>query len=177
MATCYRFVIMASALRFLGLLNAAIWLGSGVFFTAIVGPAFFSREMAQLLSKADAGGAAQILILRYFWLHVACGLIGLAHLTAERLQSKHPWPRTQTIILLVLLSLGLVGATWLQPHMKALHTIMYSPKTPPSEAEATRHRFGAWHGASQAINLIVLGCLVANLTLVTRRTNTADPNG
>jgi hypothetical protein len=60
-----------SFLRFLGVANAAIWLGAAVFVTCLAGPAFFSAEMLAVFGgqRYYAGAAAEVFISRYFFLH------------------------------------------------------------------------------------------------------------
>jgi len=55
-------------LRCIGLLNAAIWFGAGIFFTFGAGPAIFSSDMQKLLEAyypSYSGMIAQIVIARY----------------------------------------------------------------------------------------------------------------
>ena len=62
-------------LRFIGMLNAAVWLGAVIFFTFVAAPAFFSQEMLSFLPRSYAGAAAQVVIKRLFTLHEVCGVI------------------------------------------------------------------------------------------------------
>src|SRR3954454_3078253 len=48
----YSLWAVAPILRFIGLLNAAVWLGAMTLFTAIIGPALFGPEVRQVL-RAD----------------------------------------------------------------------------------------------------------------------------
>ena len=80
-------------LRFLSLVNAAVWFGSAIFFTFSAGPAFFSAAMKELLGGGYAyysGAVAQIVIERYFALQQACGLIALVLLVLEKFNSNRP---------------------------------------------------------------------------------------
>ena len=43
---------MINALRFIGIVNAAIWLGAAVFATLGAGPAFFSEAVLRLVGRA-----------------------------------------------------------------------------------------------------------------------------
>ena len=56
---------MTGFLRFVGMLNAAVWCGSAIFL-AIGLPALFSPELKRLLSPAGVGFAAESIVARYF---------------------------------------------------------------------------------------------------------------
>src|ERR1039457_449261 len=68
-------------LRFVGILNAAVWFGGAVFFTFWSGRAPFSPEMKALLGPQNypyfSGAIAQILIARYFNLQFTCSIIAV----------------------------------------------------------------------------------------------------
>ncbi len=151
----YREGVLA-ILRFAGILNASIWFGAAVFFTLSVGPAFFSDAMVQLLGKPRAGAAAQIVLSRYFTLHLCCGLLAIAHLTTEWLYSGKPVERWLMSIVTASMVLGLVGGSWLLPKMKALHLTKYDARSTPAMRETASRAFGAWHGLSQVLNLVAL---------------------
>jgi hypothetical protein len=157
-------------LRFVGIINAAIWFGAAVFFTFGAGPAVFSQDMENFLLlkppttfRYVAGGIAQVLIARYFRLQLVCGIIALFHLLAERLYSGKSPQKFATGLLVALLSITLFGAYWIQPKLKQLHTTRYAVKSSPETREAAAQSFRAWHGASQALNLLMLGGLAIYL--------------
>ena len=148
-------------LRWLGVVNAAVWFGSGVFFTVAVAPAFFSSEMKQLLSLPYAGAAAQIVLKRYYFLQLGCGLIAILHLLSEWLYTGKRVQRFVLLVLTVVLSLGLLGGLWLQPKLKDLYRTKYSPVSTPEQKQAAGRSFGLWHGAAQMLNVAaVLGLLI-----------------
>ena len=158
----YREQVIA-ILRFAGILNAAVWFGAAVFFTLSVGPAFFSTDMVQLLGKPRAGAAAQIVLSRYFTLHLCCGLIAIGHLIAEWLYSGKPAERWLLSIATSAMVLGLVGGTWLLPKMKQLHATKYDARSTPALRESAARSFSAWHGLSQVLNLLALASLTGYL--------------
>jgi len=150
---------MLPVLRFVGLLNAAIWLGSGVFFTFGAGPAMFSQDMKQLLGASFtpySGLIAMILIKRFFVLQYLCASIALLHLIAEALYTGRPFERIQLAVVVLLLALALAGGLWLQPKMRALQAIKYSSQATPAQRALADQTFKRWHAASQTANLIVL---------------------
>jgi hypothetical protein len=163
-------------LRFIGILNAAIWLGGAVFFTFGAGQVPFSDSMKELLQtnyNYFSGAIAQLLIGKYFALHILCGVIALAHMGAEWLYLGRPARKSTLILLLALFGFGLLGSLWLQPKMKRLHLLKYTPAELTQEVrdQATRS-FRIWHGTSQVLNLFVLGGLCV---YAWRANNPPDP--
>jgi Domain of unknown function (DUF4149) len=144
-------------LRFVGLVNAAVWLGAAVFLTFAAGPAMFSPEMADLLPRYHAGRVAQILLGRYFIFQYVCGGLAVLHLVAERIYAGRSPGRFGVLLLSLLVALGLAGGIWLQPKMRYLHAVKYAPNTTPAQKEAAAKSFGVWHGVSQSANLLMLG--------------------
>ena len=149
-------------LKLIGVINAAVWLGSAVCFTFVAGPAFFSSEMKELLKHAYFPGAvAQVVLGRYFVLQCVCAGIAVLHLVGEWLYSgKEVW-RFHTVLLLSLACLSLAGGWWLQPRLKELHQVKYRVTSTPAQRLAAARSFDVWHGLSQGANLVMIaGVLV-----------------
>jgi hypothetical protein len=157
-------------LRFVGILNAAVWCGAAIFL--LIGlPAVFSDELKKELGQIGVtpgaqamgvGFAAQAVLARYFVLQYCCVAIGLAHLVLEWLYAGKPLLQRNLAILLVLGGLALAGGLWMQPKLKDLHHTMYLAPAQPARDQATR-AFKAWHGASECGNLLVVGGLLVYL--------------
>ena len=146
---------MIAFLRWLGLLNAAIWFGGSIFFSFVAGPAFFSEEMTKLLTQPYAGAAAQVVLARYFYLHYVCGAIAIFHLGAEWLYSGKAVPGKLMLALFIVIGLSLLAGLWFQPTLKKLHVLKY--KAPQvEERQKAEASFKVLHGISQAGNLIVM---------------------
>jgi len=153
-------------LRFVGVANAAVWFGASIFFTFSIGPALFSREMIDMLrlhggidseaAKAYAGFVAQIIIARYFVLHLVCGVIALLHLVTEWLYMGKPLQRLTLWLLLGIFALGLGERVIILPRLNDLHRAMYSASATQQQRERAHHSFNVWHGASQALNLFLM---------------------
>jgi hypothetical protein len=149
-----------------GLLNAAVWCGSAIFL--VIGlPALFSPELKRLLTAAGVGFAAESIVARYFIVQYWCGGIALAHLLAEWLYCGRPLWRLNLGLLVVILSLALAGGLWAQPKMRDLHRTKYFGRTSEQQLQAGK-AFAAWHTASEAANLLVIGGLVWYLWLAGR---------
>jgi hypothetical protein len=148
-------------LRFVGVMNAAIWFGAAVFFTLGVAPAFFTPEMKRLFGDAYVGVIAQMVLGRFFALHYVCGLIALAHWIAEWFYLGRTLNRLTLGLLIGVLGFSLIGGLGLQPRLKEWHRTKYSRAesvTPEKRAQAARS-FGLWHGVSSTMNLFVLAAL------------------
>jgi hypothetical protein len=160
---------VTSFLRFLGLLNAAVWCGAAIFL--IIGlPAVFSDDLKKALGAVGPMGvglAAQAIIARFFILQYCCGAIGLVHLVLEWLYCGKPLLQKSLTILIMLIGLALAGGLWIQPKLKDLHHTMYFGSTPAARDDATR-TFKAWHGASECGNLVVIGGLLVYLWRTSR---------
>ena len=158
---------MILVIRFIGILNAAIWLGAAVFVLAAQG-AFFSGEVATLgLHPFWPGAMAQLILARYFNLQYICGAIAVAHLLAEWVYLGRPLHRVTLALLIGLLFIGFAGGLWLQPKLKALHLVKYSmseqykPIALPNEQRIeAANSFRVWHGVASALNLVVLAGLM-----------------
>ena len=157
---------MIGFLRFVGVVNAAVWFGSAIFFTIVAGPAFFSDEMVQLIRPPYNGAAAQILIKRFFYLHYWCGGIAVLHLILERLYTGRTFERFTTGILIGVIGLSLMGGLLMQPRMKTLHYVKYRGATAEQREEAAKS-FAVLHGLSQTMNLFMTAGLLFYLWRVT----------
>ena len=158
---------MIGFLRFVGLMNAAVWFGAAFFFTFGIGPAPFSGEMKELLGQKNApyfsGAIAQILIARYFYFQLVCGTVALLHLVGEWVYLGRT-PRGIPLGLLIgLVSVGLISGHFLQPKLKALHKTKYAVDASATARETAARSFRAWHGVSQGINLLLLAGLTVYL--------------
>ena len=167
---------MIGFLRFVGVLNAAVWFGSAIFFTFGVGRAPFSPEMKGLLGANNfpyfSGAIAQILIARYFHFQLACAAVAIVHLLAEWLYLGKSLRRFRTGLVAALCAAVLLGGYWLQPRLKGLHAVKYGVNNRLEIREAAARSFRTWHGVSQVINLLAVGGLAVYLWRVA---NPSDP--
>ncbi len=156
-------------LRYLGILNAALWLGAAVFL--IIGlPAIFSDELKNAIGGGGpvvVGWAAQRILARFFLLQYCCGAVGLAHLTLEWLYCGKPLLQRNLGLLALLMALALAGGLWMQPKLNNLHHLKYYGATVAVRDGADR-AFKAWHGVSECGNLVAVGGLLIYLWRVSR---------
>ena len=166
---------MIAFLRFIGLMNAALWLGAVVFHSVIVGPACASPEMEQLLGAKNfpffSGAFADVVTSRYFLFLGFTGSIALLHLLAEWVYMGRPTRKISLALLAGLFGLVLLGGGGLEPHLKQLHARRHAPNTPPAEREAAARSFRLGQSGLLALNLAMIGGLVV---YVWRVANPAD---
>jgi len=162
-------------LRFIGVTNAAIWLGAAIFFTLGVAPVFFTDELKRLLHGPFWPGViAQMALERYFHLQYICAVVALVHQVAEWLYLGRALRKLTLGLLLGLMCLSFLGGLWLQPKLHRLFLVkngvnaQYQRVAIPAEVGARAQRqFGLWHGISQVVNLVAMGGLVVYFWRVT----------
>jgi uncharacterized membrane protein len=143
-------------IRFLGLLNIAVWVGASLFFTVAVGPAFFSSEMLSFLPRPYAGRAAEVVLERYFLVQQWCAGVGIAYLVVDYFYTGRPLDVVNLSFVAGLLAIGVFAGHWLQPRMHELQRVRYAQNaTPPQKEEATA-RFKRFHATSQTMNLLAI---------------------
>ncbi len=153
---------MIVLLRWVGILNVAVWFGTVIFFTVGVVPALFSPEMKTIFGEQNfdvvKGRVAMVVISRYFILHYWCATVALLHQLAERFYLGKPLQKLNFGLLVGLCCLSLIGGALLQPKLRNLHVKQYGRSAPAEKAQAKR-AFKVWHGVSYGLNLLVLGGL------------------
>jgi putative copper export protein len=157
-------------LRIIGVFNAAIWLGSAIFFTFGIAPGIFSAEMEQIFTKYYTGIIGQHLIGRYFAVNLICGLIALLHFFAEMIYAGKPFRRFTFALLVAVLALGLVGGYVFSPKIKILHQLRYHGTA--EERPLAEQQFKRLHAVSAIGNLV---SLIALIIYTWRVTNPPDP--
>ena len=165
---------MAEFFRFIGIFNAAVWVGGSIFFSFLAGSVFFSPEVKQFTPQPYNGLVAQAMLERFFLLHYICGGVALGHLLAEWLVKRGPFPKRQTVFFGILLGLALLSGKWISPKLTVLHQQkhefqiksegsppMIEPKAYSNEVrQDAKLKLSIWHGISQTMNLIMLIMLI-----------------
>lgn len=166
---------MILVIRFIGIINAAIWLGAAVFFTLGAAPAFFSNDAKGLgISPFWTGAMAQLVLTRYFYFQYVCSSIAVVHLLAEWIYLGRRLHRITVALLIGLVLIGFAGGLVIQPKLKKLNLVKYSmsehykPVTLSAEERvAAAKSFSRWHGVSQVLNLCALLGLITYFWRVT----------
>jgi len=157
-------VVVNGILRFVGLLNAAVWLGGTVFVVVVAAPALSSPDANRLLGPANfpyfSGAMSHLVLERWFHLQIVCGLIALLQLLGQRLYSGRFHRKLTVGLAAGLFVLALLGANWTVPNLSAQHAIRYAASTTPVQREAAARSLRNWHWLLQFSNLLTLGGLV-----------------
>lgn len=157
-----------AALRFVGVLNVAIWLGATVFFTFGAAPAVFSDEAAAFLPRPYRARIAELVMGRLIVLHQVCGLVALGLLLAECVRAGRLVRQVSLGVVTALFALSLLAGFWLAPKMHTLQQTRYSTRSTPEQQAAAARSFNLLHGLSQTMNLFVLAGLLFHLSQVAR---------
>jgi hypothetical protein len=161
-------------LRFVGLFNAAVWVGGSVFFSFLAASVFFTPEVKAFAPPPANGLVAQAVLGRYFALHYICGTIASLHLLIEWLYNGGGFPKRAIAIVCVLLGLALFGGKFISPKLTVWHqkkhqvelkidgeqplieTVEYTEKV----VQNAERKFAVWHGVLQFINLAMVILLI-----------------
>jgi hypothetical protein len=142
-------------LRVIGVLNAAVWFGGGLFFSFGIAPGVFSPELKRALSDYQVGVVGQHLVGRFFALHAICGGIALLHFAVEWMLARRGFRAGMLALIVVAAGLGAGGGAALQPRMRILFETKYHGPMDAERAAAAKS-FRALHGVSQVANLVTL---------------------
>jgi hypothetical protein len=157
---------MSTLLRFLQFLSLGTWIGSILFFAAIVAPAAFT-----VLSDADQAGAIVGLSLgRLHLLGLVAGVIYLLA-TAVAEHSAKALLRPAPLLVLLMMALTFLSQFWVIGTMDALRAQMGSVSATPATS-ALRARFDRLHAVSVRLEMGVLAAGLIALALTSRKPST-----
>jgi len=158
------------------MLNAAVWLGSALFFMGGVTSALTSQEVQALFREQYfdyfSGAVVQLVTTRFFYWHIVCALIALLHLLAEWLYLGRSVHRAWLGLLVGLLVVGLIGNSLLVPKLNRLHRTQHAINLSPEQRAVAAKSYASWHRAFQGINLLLL---VGVAVYFWRATTPSDP--
>lgn len=164
---------MTGSLRFAGILIAALWFGAVGFHTLVAVPALNSVAAQSLYGPKFfpyfSTATAQVLTAWYFHLGTTCAFLAVAHLLIENLYLGRRMGRFALWLLLTLFALNLLGSAWLNPKLITLHRAQHALNTPMSAREAAAQSFRTWQGVFQAVNVLLLVGVTANLWRVSHQ--------
>jgi hypothetical protein len=155
-------------LRFIGIMNAAVWLGAAIFLTFGADPACFSADMKAALGVGVSdsyypGAIAQVITTRYYHITLACGVLALLHLLAEWLYLGRPGRKFSFILLLGLFGWTLIGSNAVQPaRIRALERLspQHYSSTQPADRQAAAKSLHVLRTVERVFNVLVVCGLV-----------------
>ncbi len=165
-----------ATVRFIGLMNAAIWLGSAVF--AILGAdrAISSDAMMGLLGNRHfpyfSGAIAELVASRFWHLHIACSVVALLHLSAESLYFGRVLRKPWLALLMAMLCLGALQVGVVQPRIHRLHLAAHAVNRTPDARLKSAQSLRALRAVSGGLEFFMIAGLTAYLW---RIANPPDP--
>lgn len=162
---------MTRLLRFVGMLNAALWLGAAVFCSTALLVALNSQDALALLGRRYfrqvSTGIVQLIFTRLYYLQVICALVAWAHWLFEWLYQGRIPRRFWVGLLTGLFLLSLIGSLWLSPKLTTLHHRQYLPNQTTEQQAAAERQFRFWDGIFQVANLLMISGVTAYFWRVT----------
>jgi hypothetical protein len=157
-------------------MNAAVWLGTAIFFTFGAGPACFSTDMSNALQIPSAtyppGAIAGVVMSRYYHVSLACAVVALLHFLAEWLYMGRPRRKFSFGLVAALFAFTLIGSNAIQPALVRLNARHYNPKIQIDEREAAGKSFHLVNVAGLALNILIIGGLVIYVSRVSSPSDT-----
>ena len=151
---------MAGFWRFLGITNAAVWLGATVFYVFLVEPLLWSTMPERWVGRPLAGAIAHLVGEDFYRLQVVCAVIALVHLLVDWLHFARPVNRIVLGLLTGGLCLGLLGGSLLLPHLKLLHAVRYAKTSEEPNRDRAARNYRVWNAVAWTANLFVVGGLL-----------------
>jgi hypothetical protein len=144
-------------------MNAAVWLGTAIFFTFGAEPACFSADMRTALGiTADSyypGAMAGVVMSRYYHVTLACGVVALLHLLAEWMYMGRPTRKFSFGLVAGLFALTLIGGNAIQPALVRLNKKHYTAAQ-PADRESAAKSFRVLNATSRVFNVLIIGGLI-----------------
>jgi hypothetical protein len=146
-------------LRFLGLMNAAVWFGAAVFFAFGADPAASSPQMRDLIGTNNfpyfSLAIAHVIATRYFALFSFCSALALLYLIAEWLYfGKYPPKRWLAFIFCLVLA-GSVRGYWIEPMVKGLHDVQHGRQAGLEPRELAARSLKTWHAVARSLDFLL----------------------
>jgi hypothetical protein len=160
-------------LRFIGLLNAGVWVGAAVFLILGAEPALHSNAARAYLLKSHgyfAGALDGVIRARFLYFNLVCGGIAMTHLLAEWLYLGRPIRRISVWLVLILCALAIVNIGVFESRVGLFHEARYRGATPAARQEA-QEAYDHWRRASNTADLLMLAGLCVFLWSVARDEN------
>jgi hypothetical protein len=146
---------VTSALKFIGITNAGIWLGVIVYHICVVGPVFGSDEMVRLLRSPHAIASSLLEEKRFYLTLITCNFIAIIHLIAEWLYMGRAMVSSTVTTLALLLLSGILSAGAIQPYRSQMHLTAYVSEEEVQKRNATKD-YQLWSGIQGVLNIAML---------------------
>ena len=149
-------------LRFIGFMNAAVWLGTAIFFTFGAEPACFSADMRGVLGITGESyypwAIAGVVMTRYYHVMLACSIVSLLHFLAEWMYMGRPSRRFSFGLLAALFVLLIICCNAIEPSMNRLNRKHYTAAQ-VDDRESAGKSFRVLHLTTRILNVFMIGGL------------------
>lgn len=142
-------------LRFVGVMNAAVWFGGSAFHLLAVGPFFSSPATRWILGDLYAGGVGLLLWQRFYTLQYVCIAIVLLHSAAEWVYLGRGLSRLNAWLMSGLLALSLLGHLELQRAVSPAHWNRQNLKLLAEERARAERVYPLWSAVWQVTNIVL----------------------
>ena len=154
----YRHLVIG-LLRFVGLMNAAVWFGAAVFFIFGADPATSSEQMRDLIGSNNfpyfSEAISSLIARRFFHLYAVCSVIALVYLMAEWLYfGKYP-PKWWLSLICVLVVVGLLRGFWIEPSLRNLHEIQFNRQTRVEQRDLAARARTTWKILAHSLDVLL----------------------
>ena len=145
-------------------MNAALWLGTVVFFTFGAAPACFAPDMRGALGIAAGdsyylGAIAQVIMTRYYHISLACGVVALLHFLCKWLYMGRPRRKFSSMLVISLFVITLIGSNGIRPQLGKLNRNRFTAPQPVERQSAARS-FRILNAVMELCNIFMIGGLV-----------------
>jgi len=153
---------MSTLVRFLQFFSLGTWVGSILFFSAILAPAAFT-----LFSSSQAGDLVSLTLGRLHLGGMVCGVVYLIA-TAAGARSAAALVRPAPLLVLLMIVLTFLSQFWVSGNMAALRAQSSGPLEALPAGDALRASFDRLHRLSVRLEVGVLLAGVVALLLTSR---------
>lgn len=144
-------------------MNAAVWLGTTVFFTLGAYHACFSPDITDLFKAgADAyypNVIAQVIMARYYVISLACGVVAVLHFVAKWLYLGRPNRKFSAGLVILLFAITLIAGNAIRPELTNLNKNRFYA-TQPAERQSATRMFHILRTVETTLNLLMIGGLM-----------------
>lgn len=157
-------------------MNAALWLGTAVFFTFGAEPACFSADMRAALQLPAGesyfpGAISGVVMSHYYTVMMACAVVAVLHFLAEWLYMGRPRRKFSLGLVAALFVLTLIGSHAVAPSLTHLNSKHYRAAQ-PAERESAGKNFRILHVTGIILNVLMIGGLVVYVSRVSSASDT-----
>jgi succinate dehydrogenase hydrophobic anchor subunit len=157
-------------------MNAAVWLGTAIFFTFGAEPACFSTDMRAALQLPAGqsyfpGAISGVVMGHYYGLMMACAVVALLHFLAEWVYLGRPRRKFSFGLVAALFVLTLIGSRAVEPSLVHFNSKHYRAAQ-PAERESAGKNFRILRVTGIALNVLIIGGLVVYVSRVSSPSDT-----